>query len=135
MACCRSPLLLQTVQQETAKTVEQLVKLLLEDLRQLLRITHGIEIKGDTQDLFPLLLGQHSEGVNEALQQVKLGEHHVDRKHHSKAIPKLLHPLLDRSGVYRLLGRRLLEQIRHAYGNDNAVDRLSGTVLLEQPQK
>ncbi len=88
----QAPCLGQPVQGPRAHLRGQLVEQLGEPLAGGIAFRHR---QGEAPDLSTLVLAQLAEGLDEAGEEVALGEEHVDRKHHLQPGHHLVHPLAD----------------------------------------
>ncbi len=86
-------------------------------------------------DLLPLLPRQLAEELSEALQQVALRKHEINREAHPQLFDELVDTPADVGGMpLDLLGRGL-RQLANADAHDDAVDRAVGPVLFEGLQE
>ena len=92
-------------------------------------------LEGRAPNLLAALLGQIGEILDEAGDQVGLGEQRVDRKIDFQAFVQFEQAGADRVGMGGDFGRRQRHQIFKADRDHDAVDRLARPVLLEQVEE
>ena len=113
--------------------IEQ-IELLLE-LRDDVASASGVVRQGGAPDLVTFAALAVFEKIHEPRDQIGLGEHDIDRRKDLQLFGELLDTLAQLARqVNRELGL-VGAQLRHADGNDDAIERGLGTVLLEQRQK
>ena len=95
----------------------------------------GVVRQGRAPDLVAFAAFAVFEEVDEAGDQVGLGEQHVDRREHFQFLGELLHALAQLASQVDCELGLVGAQLGHAHSDDDAVERGLGAVLLEQGQK
>ena len=113
---------------------EQLIKVLIK-LRYGIRSRRGVIRQRGAPDLVTLCTITVFEEIHETGNQIGLGEDHIDRREDFQLLGQLLHALAQLArqvnGELGLVGA----QLRHADGDDHAIQGSFGAVLLEQRQE
>ena len=94
-----------------------------------------VQREGHAPDLLALLLAQIVEELDEAGDQVGLGEDGIDRHPHAKLVVQLAHAPADGAGMRMACVIVESGEIGQADRDDHAVERLAAAVLLQQAQE
>ncbi len=94
-----------------------------------------VQREGHAPDLLALLLAEIVEELDEAGDQVGLGEHGIDRHAHAKLVVQFAHAPANGAGMREPFVLTERGEIGQADRHDDAVERLAAAVLLQQAQE
>ena len=127
-----APLFGQTRERPLPGHVDQFLQMLVEQVGALVGTGH--ERQGEPPDLTTLLVAQIAEHLDEAGDEVALGDEQIHRHDHVETTGDLVQAIAQRLGKRRDLVFAAFE-IEQADRQQDAIDRLSRTRLAQQIQK
>jgi hypothetical protein len=126
------PLLVDPRDQPAVEALHDRVVLGPEGVDYAARVLRRADRKGQAPDLTALLAAQVVEELDEARDQVALGQHDIDRNLDLEILGQLLQTLSHGDRVEPPFLPALLGEVVQAEGDDDAVDRAAAAMLLQQ---